>query len=326
MSKSKKMERKTERATAQPTYPINAVEHAAKLTQGKSDKGHTRLPQAIRKPIKAGIQSAIEVSLSRGIFAPSLSKKDRKAFQDLILTHISTTVPSEMATSVPEPNIQDKVDQGSGGGGRKERDNGIVAMDPLDPMAFTVTLGIPTAPHDHRFCIRFNNKRIVDCLTSMPSNEIWQLVHDAIQHDSEIPSLGPSLHRVTDVCQQDDGRLALSFRTSEDLLYTLSTNVQWVSTLRDTVSSGIQTFKVVVEFTKTLKMKMETHADRVLIVEKIREENSDRIPSLSQIGAIRDIIMLPDPVFDASLHRSRADHAYYIIVFGSRAAATQQWI
>lgn len=330
MSKSKKKTKpKAERATAQPTSQTRAVQHAAKhaldLTKipghvDESKKRHNRLPQATKKLIKAGVKSAIEVSLPKGIFAPSLSRKDRKDFQDLVLAHIGTTVPSEMATSVPEANTQDEIALESGEGSGKERENETVPTDPFDPTVFTITLGIPTAPGDHQFCIRFNNKCVVDCLSSMPSNEIWQLVHDAIQQVSYTSHPRSPLPRVIDVYQQDDGRLALSFRTAEDLL-TLCTNVQWVRTFRDTISSGIQTYKVVIEFVKTLTMKMATHEDRNVIVEKIREENSDRIPSLNQIGAIRDIIMLPDPVFDASLHRSRADHAYYVVVFGSRAAA-----
>ncbi|CAF9935209.1 hypothetical protein IMSHALPRED_010142 [Imshaugia aleurites] len=199
---------------------------------------------------------------------------------------------------------------------KEENGEEAAATVPPDPTIFTVTLGIPIAPDDHRFSIRFNNERVVHGLRCMPSREIWQLAHDAIQQDPNIPNRTSSLPRITEVGQYDDGRLAFRIRTKEDL-ELLSTNVQWARNLRNTVSAGIKTYRVEFECVKTRTIQIPTNRDRALIIDKIREENSEKIPSLNQIGAIRDIEMLQDLAFE----RERNDHADYLLVFGSREAA-----
>lgn len=203
---------------------------------------------------------------------------------------------------------------------KEENEKNAAALVLSDPTVFTLTLGVPIAADDHRFSIRFNNKRVVDGLESMPSSEVWQLVHDAIQQDPEIPNLTSSLPRVTEVHQQDDGRLAFRLRTEEDL-ELLSTKVQWARNFRDAVSAGIKTYKVVFQLVKIRTMKMNTDVERALIIDQIREENSEKIPPLNLIGAIGDVMMLQDLAFDPAHQRKRHDCADYLLVFGSREAA-----
>lgn len=197
-----------------------------------------------------------------------------------------------------------------------ENDDVAAAAVSQDPKVFTITLGIPIAANDHRFAIRFNDKRVVDGLSYMPSREIWQLVHDAIQQDSNISNHTTSLSRITEVQQLDDGCVAFRMGTEEDL-ETLSTHVQWARNIRDTISPGIKTYKVVFENVRIRAMKMNKHTERALIIDKIREENSEKIPSLNNLGAIRDVVML-----QGEEHKKERDYlADYLLVFGSREAA-----
>lgn len=190
------------------------------------------------------------------------------------------------------------------------------AMVLPDPAVFTITLGIPMAAGDHRFSIKFNNERVVDGLNRMPSRETWQLVHDAIQQDPDIPDRSSSLPRVTEVHQQDHERLAFRLRTEEDV-DTLSANVQWARNFRDAISAGIKTYKVVFEFVRIRTIKAEDQKGRASIINKLREENSGKIPSINHLGAIRDVMMIQDPASKSE----RDDCANYILVFGSREAA-----
>ncbi|KAF6227429.1 hypothetical protein HO133_008873 [Letharia lupina] len=198
---------------------------------------------------------------------------------------------------------------------KEENEDQAAAMVSPDPTVFTVTLGVPIAPGDHRFSIRFHNERVVHGLHCMPSREIWQLVHHAIRQDPNISDRPSSLPRITEVHQQDDGRLAFRMSSKEDL-GILSTNVQWARDLRDTIAAGIKTYRVVFEFGKNQarKMEIEEYTDRASILDKIREGNSEKIPSLSHIGAIRDVMTLQDPA-------SKGKRINYILVFGSREAA-----
>ncbi|KAF6232328.1 hypothetical protein HO173_009433 [Letharia columbiana] len=198
---------------------------------------------------------------------------------------------------------------------KEENEDQAAAMVSPDPTVFTVTLGVPIAPGDHRFSIRFHNERVIPGLRCMPSREIWQLVHHAIRQDRDIPNRPSSLPRITEVHQQDDGRLAFRVSSKEDL-DILSTNVQWARDLRDTIAAGIKTYRVVFEFGKNQarKMEIEEYTDRAWILDEIRKENSEKIPSLSHIGAIRDVMMLQDPA-------SKRKRINYILVFGSREAA-----
>ncbi|KAL9076797.1 MAG: hypothetical protein Q9161_000782 [Pseudevernia consocians] len=199
---------------------------------------------------------------------------------------------------------------------KEECEDEAAKLVSLDRTVFTITLAIPITVDDHRFCIRFNNERVVDGLSCMSSREIWQLVHDTIQRDPCIPSRTSSLPWITDVLQQYDKCLAFKTKTQEDL-DTVTTNVQWVRDLRDTVSAGIKTYKVVFECTNIWKMKTEEHRDRASIIDKLREDNSGKIPSLNHIGAIRDVMMLKEPAFE----RKRNGYPVYILVFGSKEAA-----
>ena len=185
-----------------------------------------------------------------------------------------------------------------------------------DPTVFTISLGVPTAADDHRFTIRFNNERVVDGLRYMEPREIWHLVHDAIQQDPDIPARPSSLPRIIEVHQQIDGGLQLKFSTEEDR-DTLSTNVEWARNLQDIISAGIKTYKVVFESIEIRKVEIEDSRHRASVMDKIRKENGEKIPSLSQIGAIRDVMMLQD----LDVKTDRDDYADYLLVFGSRQAA-----
>lgn len=147
---------------------------------------------------------------------------------------------------------EDGRDEESGDGSemeiKEENDDDATATAPPDPTIFTISLGVQIAADDYRFTIKFNDERVVTGLSHMPSREIWQLVHDAIQQDHDIPNRTSSLSR---------------------------------------------------------------------IIDKIRQENAEKIPLLSHLGAIRDIVMLENP----AVKKERDDHANYLLVFGSREAA-----
>lgn len=215
-----------------------------------------------------------------------------------------------------DPESNEEREEDSQVGIKMETQDEYAAMVSRDPTVFTISLGVTPAADDHRFIIRFNNERVVDGLRCMPPREIWQLVHDAIQQDPDIPNRPSSIPRITDVHQQDDGALAFKMSTEEDR-DALSTNVEWARNLRETVSAGIKTYKVVFEFVKIRTMEIEEPRNRASVIDKIREENSEKIPSLNQIGALRDVMVLQDTAFK----RERDDYADYILVFGSREAA-----
>ncbi len=186
---------------------------------------------------------------------------------------------------------------------KEESEDKAVALVPPDPTVFTIT-------------VRFNNKRVSDGLSHIPSREVWQLVHDAIQHDPDIPHRSSSLPRITEVLQRENKCLAFRTKTEEDL-ETITTNVQWARDMRDTISKGIKTHKVIFEYVKIRTMKTDSFSDRALIIDKLREENSEKIPSLNHLGAIRDVMKLQEP----ASKMERDDYADYILVFGSRDAA-----
>ena len=171
---------------------------------------------------------------------------------------------------------------------KEEKKDEAKARTVPDPAVFIISLGVPSATDDHRFAILFNDKRVLDGLTIMPACEIWQLVCDTIHYDRDLPHRILASPWVTHVEKKSDGCLAFQTKTEEDL-HTLTTNVQWARYLRDTISAGIKTYKVLLK--KFRVRKVETAS----MINKIRERNWGKIPSLNHIGAIRDVTYLQDP-------------------------------
>ena len=199
---------------------------------------------------------------------------------------------------------------------KEENIDGAEIRPPPDPAVFVISLNIPLTTDDHSFVIIFRDERVIEGLHHMPAREIWQLVRDAIHHDPDIPHRTSMLPWITDVQLQNDGCLAFMTTTQEDL-DTVTTNVQWARNLRDTIQAGIRTYKVVLECVKIWTRETEAYTDRASVIDKLREENSAKIPSLNQIGAIRDVQMLQDPASKTE----RNGYANYILVFSSREAA-----
>ena len=187
------------------------------------------------------------------------------------------------------------------------------AMASPDPAIITISLGDPLAADHYRFTMAFRDERIGKSLARMRPREIWQLVCDSIDHDPDIPFRTLTSPWIADVGHQKGN--CLTFKTkSEGDLNILTANVQWARDLYDTLAAGIKIYKIVLE---KVKIKTDKYKDTALIIHEIRKENSREIPSLNHIGAVRDVMMLPNPV-----SKTEQDvYADYILFFGSREAA-----
>ena len=174
---------------------------------------------------------------------------------------------------------------------KEEKKDEAKAITLPDPAVFTISLGVPPATDDNSFAILFNDKRVLDGLTIMPAHEIWQLVRDAIHYDPDIPRRILAHPWITHVEKKSDGTLIYQTKTEEDL-HTLTTNVHWARYLRDTISAGIKTYKVLL---KQFRVRRAGYGDTASMINKIRERNSGKIPSLNHVGAIRDVTYLHDP-------------------------------
>ncbi len=215
---------------------------------------------------------------------------------------------------------EDEVEQGSDNSSQREikeeKDDDAEIMALPDPAIFTISLGIPLRADDYTFAIAFKDERVSNGLGLIPAREVWQLVRDAIFHDPDIPQRTPALPWITQVKQLEEGCLAFRTKTEEDL-NTVTSNVQWARDLRDTVSAGVKTYKVVLENLKIPRVKIEGYGVTSSFIGKLREENLRRIPSLDRIGVIRDVVKLPD----RTLKRALDDYEDFVLVFGSREAA-----
>lgn len=188
-----------------------------------------------------------------------------------------------------------------------------------DPAVFTISFSAPFTAADDRFTILFNDKRVVEGLASMSAREIWQVVRDGIDHDPSIPNRSVRRPWITELRQLPDGSLAFQAASKEDL-HVITTNVQWARIIRDTVSAGVETYELLLKGRKNRRIKTMMTEDEVVtaeIIDKIRKENSAAIPSLNQIGAIRDVMVLEEP----GSERLLKDYAQHVLVLGSREAA-----
>ena len=188
-----------------------------------------------------------------------------------------------------------------------------------DPAVFTISFSVPFTGADDRFAILFNDKRLVFGLASMSAREIWQVVRDAIHHDPSIPHRSVQRPWITEMRQLPDGSLACQTESKEDL-HIITTNVQWARTIRDTVSAGVETYKLLLKGRKIRRLKKmmtEDKIDTAKIMNTIRRENSAAIPSLNQVGAIRDVVVLEEP----GSERQPKDYTQHVLILGSREAA-----
>ena len=195
---------------------------------------------------------------------------------------------------------------------RKNQDDEAPTIAPPDPAVFTISLSVPCAPKDHPFVILFNDERVARGLTFISASEIWQIVRDAIHHDADIPHRPSTNPWITHVRLQKDKCLAFGTSTREDLA-TVTTNVQWVRNVRDTVSAGIRSYKVVLKKLRVRRNDTKIHRDTPSIIDRLRLENSDSIPLINDIGALRDATKLLTP--------KRDKYVDYVLVFGSRDTA-----
>ena len=95
---------------------------------------------------------------------------------------------------------------------KEEKKDEAKAMTLPNSAVFTISLGVPSAADDHKFAILFNDKRVLDGLTIMPAQEIWQLVCDVIRHDPDIPNRNWTRPWITHVEKKSDGSLAFQTR------------------------------------------------------------------------------------------------------------------
>ena len=187
------------------------------------------------------------------------------------------------------------------------------AMTTSDPGVFTIRLGVV---NDKSFAILFNDKRVLEGLAGLSPREKLQLIHDAIHHDPGIPDRKLTRPWITRVTQLNDGCLSFRTETKHDV-HTVTTNIQWARTIRDTIAAGVKTYKLVIKDGEILKFRIKDYKDSASIIDKIRKENTERVPSITQVGAIRDIMLQEGQVQEAKLD----SHAQYIVTFGSREAA-----
>ena len=196
---------------------------------------------------------------------------------------------------------------------KKEKVDEPERMTMSDPAVFTIRLDIA---NDNSFAIFFNNKRVVEGLGLLSPREKLQLIHDAIYHDPEIPNRTLTRPWITHAEHINDGCLA--FRTgSQNDVHTVTTNVQWVRNIRDTFAAGIKTYKLVIKDNNILRLRTENYEDTAMIIDKIRKENTERVPSITQIGAIREIMFQEGQVQEIQ----PSSYVQYIVTFGSREAA-----
>ena len=187
------------------------------------------------------------------------------------------------------------------------------AMTTSNPAVFTIRLGVA---NDNSFAILFNDKRVVEGLALLSPCEKLQLIHDAIYDDPGIPNRTLTRPWITYAEQLNDGCLAFRTKTKNDV-HTITNNVQWAKNIRDIIAAGIKTYKLVIKDGSILKLRIKDYKDRALIIDKIRNENSERIPSINQFGAIRDVMLEERQVQERQL----SSYAQYIVTFGSREAA-----
>ena len=182
-----------------------------------------------------------------------------------------------------------------------------------NPAMSTIELGVPLTADHYRFTMLFKDELIGQSLARMRPCEIWQLVCDSIDHDPDIPSRASTSPWVADVEHQNGNCLAFRTKSREDL-DTLTANIQWAQDFCDTLAAGINIYRIVLE---KVKIKTDKYKGTASIIDRIRKENSSKIPSLNHIGAIRDVMMLPNPVSQTE----QDEYADYILSFGSREAA-----
>ena len=196
---------------------------------------------------------------------------------------------------------------------KKEKVDEPERMTMSDPAVFTIRLGIA---NDNSFAILFNDKRVVEGLGLLSPREKLQLIHDAIYHDPEIPNRTLTCPWITHVKQLNDG--CLTFRTgNKNDVHTVTTNVQWARSIRDTIAAGIKTYKLVIKESNILRLRTENYEDTATIINEIRKENTERVPSITQFGAVRDVMLQEGQVQEIQL----GSYVQYIVTFGSREAA-----
>lgn len=198
---------------------------------------------------------------------------------------------------------------------KKEQNGEANAITLPDPAGFAISLA-PTTANGHRFAILFNDERVLEALASISAREIRQLVGDALHNDPHIPNRSLARPWIIHVEQLNDGCLVLKTNSEKDV-HIVTTNVQWIREIRDSVSKGIETYKAVLKDCKTRRGNTEHLKNASIFIKKVREENSAAIPSLNRIGAIRDVILLQENVSN----REGKDLVQHILVFGSREAA-----
>ena len=103
----------------------------------------------------------------------------------------------------------------------------------------------------------------------------------------------------------EGNRLAFQTRTEDDLR-ALTAHVQWVRDLRDTIAAGIKTYRMLLADTNVQHLKNGEFRDSSSIIQNIKKQNFQKIPSLNNIGAIRDVIII---------------NTEYVLIFGSEEAA-----
>ena len=124
---------------------------------------------------------------------------------------------------------------------------------------------------------------------------------------------------ISDVWQKDGNCLGFRTKTEGDLT-TVTTHTQWDRDIRDTMPAGIKIYTVLLEFIEISKTKTAECRGVTSIIEKFRKENFDKIPSLFQMGAIKDISRLGD-YFKARLPSLQKRYDYAIIIFRLRDTA-----
>ena len=187
------------------------------------------------------------------------------------------------------------------------------AMTMSDPTVFTISFGVA---NDNSFAILFNDKRVIEGLGLLSPCEKLQIIHDAIYHDPGIPNRTLTRPWITHAKQLNDGCLVFRTETKYDV-HMVTTNVQWARNIRDTIAAGIKTYKLVIEDGNILKLRIKGYKDRAKIIDKVRKENTERVPSITQLGAIRDVMLQEGQVRKGQL----SSYAQYIVTFGSREAA-----
>lgn len=187
------------------------------------------------------------------------------------------------------------------------------AMTMSDPAVFTIRLGVA---NDNSFAVLFNDKRVIEGLALLSPYEKLQLFHDAIYHDPGIPNRKFTRPWITYVTQLNDGCLAFRTENKNDV-HTLTTNVQWARSIRDIIAAGVKTYRLVIKDGNMHKLGIKDYKDRASIIDEIRKENTKRLPWITRVGVIRDVMLREGQV----QQRQPNNYAQYIVTFGSREAA-----